>query len=175
MKILLMMLLLFTLNLFANDKLSKDQLSTLNDIRDIAIQIKDVNGQSYEDTLCAICLTESSADQRKVKNYSKQTSLQKSSFGIMQMRLQTVRFIASKIPNMKSIKQLSDHQLAQKLIDDPKFSATMATHFFIYLQNTRKNYMQSVSGYNGGTINKPYYEKVMKNLEIVKSLEKENK
>jgi hypothetical protein len=65
---------------------------------------------------------------------------------------------------------LTDVQLAGRLLGDVKLSAQIATHYVILLQKNRNDHFNAISGYNGGSINRPYYARVMKNMTIVNQL-----
>ena len=175
MKLLSIVLLLFSLNLFAMDKFSDDQLQTLDTVRKIAKQTPDANGKTYEDTMSAICLTESSAGANIIGDFQKNIPITKASLGIMQVQVQTARYVAQEIKELHWISKLNDSQIANRLLSDPVFSAKVATNYFILLKKSRKDYMKSISGYNGGIINKPYYDRVLKSLDIIKELKEAKK
>ena len=176
MKLLLLLSLFLTLSLFGASKdVSDEQLLVLNKVREIAKTIPDKNGETYEDTMSAICLTESSAGQNIVGDYRKAKKLTKASLGVMQVQIQTARYIAAKIEELRWVLALNDTQIMERLLSDTEFSARIATYYFVMLQNHRENYIHSISGYNGGMVNTPYYQRVMKNLEDVKELIEEEK
>ena len=176
MKLLLLLSLIFSYSLFAaaND-VSDDQIKILNAVREIAKTIPDSKGETYEDTMSAICLTESSAGKNLIGDFHKNVPLTKASLGVMQVQVQTVRYVASQVKKLSWVYSLNDSQIANRLLTDSEFSARIATHYFIILKNSRKNYINSVSGYNGGMTNMPYYQRVTKNLEDIKELKKEKK
>ena len=104
MKFLLLLSLIFTFSLFAaaND-VSKEQLQVLNSLRKVAKTIASAKGETYEDTMSAICLTESSAGQNLIGDFHKNIALTKASFGIMQIQVQTVRYVASNVKKLNWI------------------------------------------------------------------------
>jgi hypothetical protein len=176
LKLFLLLSLLFTLSLFgASNDVSNEQIKVLNTVREIAKTIPDAKGQTYEDTMSAICLTESSAGKNLIGDFHKNVPLTKASLGVMQVQVQTARHVASQVKELKWILSLSNSQLADRLLSDTEFSARIATHYFVMLKNSRGDYMHSVSGYNGGMVNRPYYQRVMQNFEDVKELAKEQK
>jgi hypothetical protein len=176
LKLLLLLSLIFSFSLFAAENdISDDQIKVLNTVRNIAKTIPDAKGKTYEDTISAICLTESSAGQNLIGDFHKNVPLTKASLGVMQIQVQTVRYVASQVKKLNWIHSLNDSQIANRLLTDSEFSARIATHYFILLRHSRKNYMSSISGYNGGMTNTPYFEKVTKSLEDIKTLKKEKK
>lgn len=175
MKLFLTMLLIFSFNLLAMDKFSDDQLQILDTVRKVAKQTPDTNGKTYEDTMSAICLTESSAGANILGDFQKNIPITKASLGVMQVQVQTARYVAQEIKELRWVSKLSDSQIANRLLSDPVFSAKVATHYFILLKKNRKDYMKSISGYNGGFINKPYYERVLKSLDTIKELKEAKK
>lgn len=176
MKLLLLLSLFLSLSLFGASKdISNEQLKVLNTVREIAKTIPDAKGNTYEDTMSAICLTESSADKNLVSNLHKNFPVTKASFGVMQVQVQTARHIATQVKDLKWVLSLSNAEIAKHLLSDTEFSARIATYYFVMLKNSREDYMRSVSGYNGGMVNLPYYKRVMHNLEDIKELTKEKK
>lgn len=181
MKLLLLLSLFLPYWLFgASLELLNKQLKVLNTVSEIAKSIPDAKGHTYEETLSAICFTESGAGINTVDNSHKKSSLSKSSlskssFGIMQIQVPTARYVAKQVKELHWVLSLSDAQIAKRLIKDTRFSARIATHYFVLLQNKRENYMHSISGYNGGVNNQPYYKRVMQNLQVIKQLTKKQK
>lgn len=177
MKLLLLLSLIFSFSLFASEEndISDNQIKVLNTVRNIAKTIPDTKGKTYEDTMSAICLTESSAGQNLIGDFHKNVPLTKASLGVMQIQVQTVRYVASQVKKLSWTRSLNDSQIANRLLTDSEFSARVATHYFLLLKHSRKNYMSAISGYNGGITNAPYFEKVTKNLEDIKALKKEKK
>ena len=159
-----------TSTLFA---LSQKQIDILQAVRDVARTIPDNKGETYEDTLSAICLTESSAGRDMIGDFKKGTSVTKASLGAMQIQARTARFMARTYPELAWVNDLSDFKIVNKLISDIKFSAMIAAYYMKWLNDYRETYYSAVSGYNGGLSNWNYYKRVKNNLGYVKKLVKE--
>jgi len=151
-------------------KVTPNQLSTLQTVRDIARTVPDAQGETYENTLAAICLTESSAGRDVIGDFRNGVDITKASLGAMQVQVATARFVAERVDKLAWLKTNSDKQIANLLLTDLHLSATIAAHYFVILKNSRRNYMKSVSGYNGGMENWPYFGRVMKHMKLVKKL-----
>jgi len=156
--------LLLTLHAFA---LSPEQLKVLQTVRDVARTIPDYKGETYENTLAAICLTESSAGKNIIGDFKKGIIITKASLGTMQIQVATARYIAKRIETLTWINTLSDAQIANKLLTDVKTSAQISAYYLTILKKKRKHYFNMVSGYNGGMSNSPYYKRVMKNMTLL--------
>jgi len=150
-------------------KLSPKQIETLKIVRDIAKQYPNANGETFENTAMAICLSETSAGVFKVGDIGKDPNIFKASLGIMQVRLETARFVAQKL-NLTNIIKMSDVELVNRLLGDDKFNAYVAVNFIVWLNDYTKNYFRTVSRYNGGNHNRPYYYKVMRNMQFIKTV-----
>ncbi|MEA3289735.1 MAG: transglycosylase SLT domain-containing protein [Campylobacterota bacterium] len=163
--------ILITIPLFSKVKLNDHQLKTLNTVRDIALKYTDKRGESFPNTIAAICMTESSGGINNLGDLDKKNGKYYSSLGAMQIRVPTARYISSLYPKkLKSIHAITDRQLRIKLVSDLKLSAKIASLYIVHLSNTRKNYFQTISGYNGGLKNRKYYNRVMKWNKILKDL-----
>ncbi|WP_373070439.1 transglycosylase SLT domain-containing protein [Sulfurimonas sp.] len=158
--------------LFAD--ISQKQLETLQTVRDIAKTISDNTGETYENTLSAICLTESSGGVHILGDVKKGTDITKASLGAMQIQLRTAKHIAKLTPSLSHLLKLSDKKLASLLLTDVKTSTKIAAHLLVRLKHSRKKYFNMVSGYNGGYSNAPYYARVKKNLSLVYKLVRKN-
>jgi len=154
---------------------SKEQLKVLQSVRDVAKTISDPSGETYENTLSAICLTESSAGRDLIGDFNKGTPITKASLGVMQIQVSTARYVSEKSEELEWLKYISDAQLANKLISDIKLSVQIAASYILLLKQQRNIYFNVVSGYNGGMNNHRYYNKVMKNMKLVKKLLKQGK
>jgi soluble lytic murein transglycosylase-like protein len=152
---------LFTLQLFA---LSQEQLKVLQTVRDVARTIPDYSGETYENTLAAICLTESSAGKNIIGDFKKGIIITKASLGTMQIQVATARYVAKHVNALEWLNKLSDAQIANKLLTDVKTSAQISAYYLTILKKNRKDYLRMISGYNGGMVNTPYYNRVMKNM-----------
>lgn len=161
----LLLIAIFSTSLFA---LNQEQLKTLQTVRDIAKLIPDKNGETFEDTLSSICLTESSGGRDLIGDFTPGTSITKASLGAMQIQAPTARFMAKTYKKLNWINDMSPIRLANKLIRDVEFSATIAAYYMKWLSNNRKTYFSAVSGYNGGLSNWKYYKKVKKNMVIIR-------
>ena len=165
------MLLLFLVS--AAFSLSPKQIEILQSVRDIARTIPDKTGETYENTLSAICLTESSGGRDMIGDFKRGTSITKASLGAMQIQARTARFMARTYEELAWVKELSDLKIVNKLITDIEFSATIAAYYMKWLSDNRKSYFNAVSGYNGGMSNTPYYKRVMKNYKLIRQYVKE--
>lgn len=165
----LSIILLLTLSLFGDDMTPK-QLQVLQTVRDVAKTIPDKNGNTYENTVSAICLTESSAGKNTIGDFRHKKSFTKASLGPMQIQVATARHVAQNVKSLHWVNDLSDVQLAGRLLGDVKLSARIATYYVILLQAQWNDHFNAISGYNGGSINHPYYARVMKNMDIVNHL-----
>lgn len=157
--------MLLTLKGFA---LSPEQIKVLQTVRDTARTIPDYKGETYEDTLAAICLTESSAGKNIIGDFKKGIIITKASLGSMQIQVATARYISKRVKTLRWLSTLSDAQIANKLLTDVKTSAQISAYYLTILKKSRKNYFSMVSGYNGGMSNNPYYICVMKNMELLR-------
>ncbi|WP_295052915.1 transglycosylase SLT domain-containing protein [Sulfuricurvum sp.] len=146
------------------------QLHVLQTVRDVARSIPDKNGKTYEDTVSAICLTESSAGKNTIGDFKHKKSFTKASLGAMQIQVATARHVSQNVKKLRWLNDLSDVQLAGRLLGDIRLSAKVATHYLVLLQNQRLDSFYAISGYNGGTINHTYYNRVMKNKDLVNHL-----
>lgn len=167
----LTVLLLSYLSLFA---ISQEQLRVLQTVRDIARTVPDQSGETYENTLSAICLTESSAGRDLIGDFKKNIAITKASLGVLQIQVATARYISKQVDALSWMQRLSDAQIANKLLRNVELSAQIAAHFLTILHKQRQGkYLKIVSGYNGGMVNRPYYSRVMKNMRLVKKLVKQ--
>ncbi|MDD5716774.1 MAG: transglycosylase SLT domain-containing protein [Sulfuricurvum sp.] len=146
------------------------QLHVLQTVRDVAKSIPDKNGKTYENTVSAICLTESSAGKNTIGDFKHKKSFTKASLGAMQIQVATARHVSKNVKSLRWLNKLSDVQLAGRLLGDVKLSAKIATYYIILLQEQRLDHFYAISGYNGGTTNRPYYNRVMKNMDVVNTL-----
>ncbi len=164
----IIVLIFSTSNLIAA-KLSLQQIETLKTVKDIAKQYPNQSGETFENTAMAICLSETSAGLFKVGDIGKDPNIFKASLGIMQVRLETARFIAEKL-NLTKIKKMSDVVLVNRLLGDDKFNIFVAVKYLVWLNDYTKNYFRTVSRYNGGNYNHPYYNKVMRNMQFIQTI-----
>ena len=166
--------LLFSSNILKD--LNIEERNLLYRTYHIGKNILATNGFSFNKTLCAILLTETSSGKFIIGDSfnkdKKRRHLLFNSLGPFQVRLSTAKFMSWKIPSLYFLKNKSDYYIMNKLLNDYSFSAIMAAQYLKY--NYEKNnfdYFQSISRYNGGNKNIVYYNKVLKNLEKVEDLE----
>ena len=159
--------LLFTFLTIQVFALSPEQLKVLQTVRDVARTVPDYKGETYENTLAAICLTESSAGKNIIGDFKKGVIITKASLGVMQIQVATARFLSKRVEELRWINTLSDAQIANKLLTDTKASAQISAYYLTILKKSRKHYFNMVSGYNGGMVNNPYYNRVMKNMKLL--------
>jgi hypothetical protein len=158
-------LYLFTQSLLA---VSEEQLKTLQIVRDVARQIPDSHGETYENTLSAICLTESSAGRDLIGDFKKNTSITKASLGAMQIQVATAKYVANHVQSLSWLIDRTDAYIANQLVTNLKLSVQIAAHYLVILKERRGVYFNVVSGYNGGYTNHRYFAKVMHNMKLVK-------
>jgi len=166
-------IILLLLLVSAAFSLSPKQIEILQTVRDVARTIPDKNGETYENTLSAICLTESSGGRDMIGDFKRGTSITKASLGVMQIQASTARFMARTYKELAWVDELSDLKIVNKLITDVEFSATIAAYYMRWLNDYRTSYFSAISGYNGGMSNKAYYDRVVKNMKVIKDLVKE--
>lgn len=149
-------------NILNANLLSDTQKKNLQIVREVALQYRDKNNETFPNTIAAICMTESSCTINKISDIEIKQGKMYASLGAMQVRIPTARYMSSVFPKkLKEIHSLTDAQLRVKLLSDIRFSAKVATLYIIHLSNTRKNYFKTVSGYNGGMKNRPYFNRVI--------------
>lgn len=153
-----------------NDTMSPKQLHVLQTVRNVAKNIPDKNGKTYENMVSAICLTESSAGKNTIGDFHNHRSITKASLGAMQIRVSTARHVSQNIKALNWLNNLSDIQLAARLLGDTQLSAKVATYYLVLLHNSRGNSFNAISGYNGGMVNHTYYNKIMYNSAVVAQL-----
>lgn len=150
--------------------LSDKQIETLKMVREVALAYPNNLGETFENTAAAICLTETSAGIFKVGDIGKDPNIFNASLGIMQVRLETARFLAQKL-EWNEVLEMSDVKLVNKLLGDDRFNATVAVRFIVWLNEyTSHDYFRTVSRYNGGNYNYPYYYRVMRNNDFIKGV-----
>ncbi len=166
MKAVVVLLLLVTVAV--SKGLDFRQILTLKTVKNVALQYPDKRGRTLEYTAMAICLAET--DGGKVNWGDKQLlrkGIKQASYGIMQVRLQTARFVARRY-NLIDVIRMSDTELISKMMHNILFNAKLAVLYLVYLSDTSKSYFETVSRYNGGRVNHPYYNKVERCLKIIR-------
>ena len=144
------------------------QILTLKIVKNIALQYPNKKGETFEQTMMAICMAETSGG--KIKYGDKQLlkkGIKKGSYGVMQVRLATARFVAKNF-NLLDVKMMSDVQLIKKMIHESMFNAKIATLYIVWLSHHSKSYFEMVSRYNGGKVNHPYFNKITKYKTLLK-------
>ena len=143
------------------------QVLTLKTVKNIAKQYKNNKGESFEKTAMAICMTETDCGRL---NFGDKALLKKgikqASYGVMQVRLETARFVA-KVANLSDVRQMSDIQLIQKMMNESAFNAKLAVLYIVWLSEHSDSYFEMVSRYNGGKVNHPYFNKVQKHMQYI--------
>jgi len=138
----------------------------------------------YPSTITAIALTESSCGKEVLGDDRK-------SFGIMQMQLPTLKYLMTKDKSIRYLKKLSDKQLETLLLRDDEVAIILAVKYFHFLLKHYgyKNAIIRYNGYwavskagkalrdaNGKRIkNVQYYNRIMKNMAIIKQTVKVEK
>ena len=150
--------------------LHEHQLTILKQVREVAKNLPNKKGETFEDTLSAICLTESSAGLKLIGDFKKHRNIRRASLGIMQIQVDTARFVSSQYKSLKWVLKLNDRDLINKLLLDTKFSANIAAHYIRWLSDRTKRYYNMVSKYTGIKSNRGYYNRVMRNIKIVRNL-----
>jgi len=133
----------------------------------------EIHGKVYPSWGIAIGLTESSLGANLIGDMDSQVV--EASLGIMQNRVQTVRFMARKFKELAWLNNLSDEQIVNKMLTNPRLNARVNAYFFKWNYETYGSHRAAVSGQNGGTNNIPYINRVKKNLKLVRPLIKEIK
>ncbi len=156
--------------IFVSQALALDfrQILTLKTVKNIALEYPDNKGRTFEDTAMAICMTETSGgklnfgDKQLLKK-----GIKKASYGIMQVRLGTARFVAKKF-KLSEVDKMSDLELIKKMMHDNLFNAKIGVLYIVWCSNNSKSYFETVSRYNGGKVNHRYFNKVQENLKLIK-------
>lgn len=149
-------------------KLSSAQLSNLALVKQIAISFPNSKKETYENAAMAICLSETSCLSAKTGDLANFPTAQNASFGIMQVRLDTAKFVAKKF-KLKEILKMNDDKLALNLLLDNKLNISIAVLYIVYLSEIANDYFHILSRYNGGNKNTKYIKKVMNNLKFLKT------
>lgn len=134
--------------------LSPYQIMTLKEVDTISRKYT-----NYPSTIEAICLTESSLGKNKYNS--------EGSFGVMQVQVETAKYIGAKVPEIgEMIHGMDDSDLVVALLTDTEISVAIASAYFEY-NRKRYGYFQAISRYNGGTKNYTYYNRVKRNIKKV--------
>jgi len=165
-------LLIFSKSLMA---ISQYQINILQTVIDNSKKQSDYKGDTFPKTMASICLKESSAGKKESRNkytiadIDESGKIEHASLGILQIRVQTARYVFRKF-NIHKYDKLSDHELAKLILNDHVLSIDIATKYFIVNINHYHSYFIAISRYNGGTKNITYVRGVMKNMKIINKL-----
>ncbi len=164
-----MKFLILSLFLFCQvNALDFKQKLILKTVKNVASHYPDNKGQTFEDTAMAICMTETSGGKLNFGDAQLlKKGIKKASYGIMQVRLGTARFVA-KVFKLRSVQSMSDLQLIKKMMHNNLFNAKIGVLYIVWCSNHSKSYFETVSRYNGGRVNHPYYNRVQKNLKLLR-------
>jgi len=164
-------ILFFTLSisLVAGNLFSAKQIKNLQTVYSVSSKIT-----KYPSTIASIALVESSAGKNIIGDWNKNsgTSLLVASLGILQIRLNTCKWVIKKEKSLYKYSKYNDSKLAGLLLTDIKFSTIIASYYFEILRKSRHQYFPTISGYNGGYYNRPYYDRVIKAKKHISSLKK---
>lgn len=129
--------------------LSKSQIQVIEKVKSEARKYT-----NYPTTIAAICMVESSAGANKNRIGDDGTS-----YGVMQIKVDTVRWLATQWEELRWTKSLSDMDVARMLLTRIDFSVMVASLRF---EQVRKyhGYFKAVSAYNGTYVNYRYVRKV---------------
>ncbi len=148
--------------------LDMKQIITLKTVKNIALQYPNKKGETFEKTMMAICMVETSGGKM---NYGDKQLLKKGikkgSYGIMQVRLGTAQFVAKSF-KLLDVKMMSDVELIKKMMHESTFNVKIATLYIVWLSEHSKSYFEMVSRYNGGKVNHPYFNKIKKYKAFLK-------
>jgi hypothetical protein len=164
LRILLIIILLLT----QVDALNFKQKLILKTVKNVASHYPDNKGRTFEDTAMAICMTETSGgklnfgDKQLLKK-----GIKKASYGIMQVRLGTARFVAKEF-GLVAVQRMSDLALIKQLMHNNLFNAKIAVLYLVWCSDHSSSYFETVSRYNGGRVNHAYYNRVQKNMRLLK-------
>jgi hypothetical protein len=167
-KVFFILISLFFLNTLEARGLNFKQVLTLKTVKNVALQYPNKRGETLEHTAMAICMTETSGG--KVTFGDKQLlkkSIKRGSYGVMQVQLPTAKFVAKQY-KLYEVLEMSDVELITTLMKDRLFGIKIAVLYVVWLSNHSKSKFEAISRYNGGKVNHPYYNRVMKNMKIIK-------
>lgn len=151
--------------------LSKKQVDNFKLIYQVAKANPNKHGVTFEKTLLKIAVQESDLGLDLVGDHHKGQCITKASLGVFQFQVRTVKHLAGMYPKQLGyLKSKSDWWIADKLIKDNSFSAKLASYNIKRLSEDKlraNNYVKIVSGWNGGVVNKPYYNNVQRHCKKV--------
>ncbi len=175
----LLLTLLLAVQVFA---LTERQVKTLQTAYSIGQLIVAKDGTTFENTLAAIALTESSAGVNLIGDdrtkAGKKKPLIESSIGCMQIKISTAKELARRYKLISWVDTMSDEALGFRLLASNQTSVLIAgihiMHYYdVALSRGYYNpWFKTISRYNGGWNNTEYFERVKKNLKTIKRLVK---
>jgi hypothetical protein len=140
---------------------------TLKTVKNVALSYPNREGKTFEKTAMAICMTETGCGKQNFGDKQLlRKGIKKASYGVMQVRLSTARFVA-KVYSLYDVHMMSDVELIEKMMKDSAFNAKIAVLYINWLSDHSKSYFEMVSRYNGGRVNYPYYNRVKRNLKFL--------
>jgi hypothetical protein len=116
------------------------------------------------DVLVGIAYTESSFGKSKIGDIPKDGNLSKASFGVCQIKLETVRFLAKRDKSLAWAKTVNDRTLISELVNNDKFNIIVASKYINWLKQHNSNEIKTIgaiSRYNGGNNNIVYINRIM--------------
>ena len=135
---------------------SKSQVATIKFVKHEASKYT-----RHKSAIAAICLTESSAGLRRVGDDYQ-------SFGIMQIQVPTVRWLAGVDNSISWTDDLSDYDVKKLLLHDESFSVEVACKYFEYYRR-HGGFDYAIGMYNGGGLkNKRYIGKIYNNMKATR-------
>ena len=153
-------------------KLTEQDLTNLQHIQEIALQYPTDDNTTFEHTLLAIFLTETTLGRSSEKQMNKKPGHNRS-VGYFQIKPKSAKEIITK-QNLTQYQDLTLQQIKQKLITDFDFQVTIATNHLVYHYNralqefTHLNPTRAaISKYNGGWHNPNYINRVRQNQIII--------
>ena len=135
---------------------SYDQITMLSKVKHEARKYT-----KYPSTIAAICMVESSAGRDKLGDMDQ-------SLGIMQIRIETVRWLSTMYDKFANVRNMTDQQIELKLLYDYRFSVAVAAYYINHYIAHGWSHKRAVMIYNGGTQNYTYYNKVMEAMKITR-------
>jgi len=142
--------------------LDMKQVLTLKTVKNVALQLPNKHGKTFEETMMAICMAESNGgsinygDKQLFKK-----GIKRGSYGVMQVQLATAKFVAKRF-KLLDVLTMSDVALISKMMHESQFNAKIATLYVVWLSENSDSYFEMVSRYNGGKVNHTYYNKIVK-------------
>lgn len=150
--------LLVTLGLATNLVAKKISIAPV-DVWNVASKYTD-----QPDVLVGIAYTESTFGASKIGDVPKDGNITKASFGVCQIKLETVRFLAKHDKTLSWTKKIEDQVLISELLNNDKFNIIVASKYINWLKNHNKHEIKTlgaISRYNGGNNNTVYINRII--------------